>query len=113
MNIPTLTNGTKKFVVGLLAISTTCLVTVPVRADNAVVQESIQQSVNTGNGNTSVQNSFQESSIDRTSRRGRNSEAVNNGVIQRNDQFCDNLGDDNFCGQNTEQRSNIRQRSRR
>lgn len=116
MNINTKTGirGTKKVILGLLAISALGLVALPSRADDAVIQESIQQSVNTGNGNTSIQNSFQESRINRrTGKGGRNNQEINTGVVQRNDQFCDQLGEDNVCLQNTDQRSRIRrQRSR-
>ena len=107
MNTKALTTGTKKIFVGLLAISALGMIASPVSADEAVVQDSIQESVNTGRGNLSIQNSSQESRI---YRRGRNrfSDDVDTGVIQRNNQYCDQLGRNNVCDQNTDQRSNIR-----
>ena len=109
MNTKTVTMGTKRFILGLLAISALGVVGLPVRADDAVIQDSIQRSVNTGDWNTSIQNSYQESRINRRSWRGnRNYDDIDTGVVQRNDQYCDQLGIGNLCVQNTDQRSNIR-----
>ncbi|VEP15370.1 conserved hypothetical protein [Hyella patelloides LEGE 07179] len=110
MNTQTFAIGTKRLIVGLLAISALGAIALPVRADEAIIQESRQESINTGEGNTSVQNSNQESRI-RNSRDGyRRYDDDSTGVVQTNDQFCDQLGEDNVCAQNTDQRTNIRQR---
>ena len=103
--------GTKRVILGLLTISALGIVGLPARADEAVIQQSIQESVNTGDGNTSIQNSYQESRINRRSRRGsRNYEEIDTGVVQKNEQVCDQLGGENLCIQNTDQRSRIRHR---
>ena len=103
--------GTKRVILGLLTISALGIVSLPARADDGVIQQSIQESVNTGDGNTSIQNSYQESRINRRSRRGsRNYEEIDTGVVQKNEQVCDQLGVENLCIQNTDQRSRIRHR---
>ena len=103
--------GTKRIILSLLAISTLGFVALPARADDAVIQDSIQESINTGKGNTSIQNSYQESQIYRRNRRGgRNLEEIDTGVVQTNDQYCDQAGRNNLCVQNTDQRSRIRYR---
>ena len=96
----------QRIILGLLAISAFGVVALPARADDAVIQESIQESINTGNGNTSIQNSYQESRINRRGRKSQRNQ-VDAGVVQKNDQFCDQLGDDNVCLQNSEQHSRI------
>ncbi len=104
------TMGTKRVVLSLLAISNLGLVALPARADNAIIQESLQESINTGKGNTSIQNSYQESQI-RRDRRGRgNGEVIDTGVVQRNDQYCDQAGRNNLCVQNSNQHNRIRYR---
>ena len=114
MNTKTLTIGTKRIVIGLLAIASVGVVSLPVRADDAVIQQSVQEAINTGDGNTSVQNSSQESRIQRKSRgRYGDYDGDSTGVVQSNDQYCDQLGEDNLCVQNTDQRSNIRHQRRR
>ena len=113
MNINTQpwTMATKRVVLSLLAISTLGFVALPARADEGIIQDSIQESINTGKGNTSIQNSYQESRINRRNRRGgRNMEEIDTGVVQTNDQYCDQVGRNNLCVQNTDQRSRIRYR---
>ena len=100
--------GSKKIILGLLAISAFGIVALPARADNAVIQESIQESINTGNGNTSIQNSSQRTSINRRSRRGNRRDEYSSGVVQTNKQMCDQYGDENLCLQNSEQRTRVR-----
>ncbi len=100
--------GTKRVILGLVAISAFGIVASPVRADNAVIQESIQESINTGNGNTSIQNSSQRTRINRHSRRGNRRDKFSSGVVQTSDQYCNQLGDDNLCMQNNEQRTRVR-----
>ena len=114
MNTKTFAIGTKRIMIGLVAIATVGVVSLPVRADDAVIQESVQEAINTGDGNTSVQNSYQDSRIERKSRnRYGDYDDNSTGVVQRNDQYCDQLGEDNLCVQNTDQRSNIRHQRRR
>ena len=100
--------GSKRLILGLLAISAFGMVASPARADNAVIQESIQESINTGNGNTSIQNSSQRTSIHRRNRTGKKRDQVDAGVVQKSEQYCDNLGDENLCMQNNEQRTRVR-----
>ena len=100
--------GTKRVILGLVAISAFGIVASPARADNAVIQESIQESINTGNGNISIQNSSQKSRINHRGRRGNRREQVSSGVVQKSEQYCDQLGDENLCMQNNEQRTRVR-----
>lgn len=113
MNIQSLTIGTKRFFFGLLTISALGVLVLPARADEAVIQDSVQEAIQTGEGNTTILNSTQESRINRNSR-GRYSrqEQGSTGVVQRTGQYCDQAGFDNLCVQNSEQRSNIRQNRR-
>ncbi|MDJ0681365.1 MAG: hypothetical protein QNJ18_16015 [Xenococcaceae cyanobacterium MO_167.B52] len=110
MNIQTnnLIKGSKKVILGLFAISAFGIVALPARADNAVIQESIQESINTGNGNTSIQNSSQRTRIERSSRTGKRRDQYSSGVVQKSEQYCDQLGDENLCMQNNEQRTRVR-----
>jgi hypothetical protein len=113
MNTNTFTIGTKRLIVGLLAISALGVVSLPARADDAVIQDSVQETYNTGEGNTSIQNSNQESRIERRSRdEYGNYEDSSSGVVQKNAQYCDQYGADNLCAQNTDQRSNVRHERR-
>lgn len=111
MNTQTLAIGTKRIIIGLVTVATLGVISLPVRADDAVIQESVQEAINTGEGNTSVQNSYQDSRIERKSRNRYDDNDT--GVVQRNDQYCDQYGENNLCAQNTEQRSNIRHNRRR
>ncbi len=114
MNTKTFTIVTKRFMIGLLTISALGVISVPTRADDAVIQDSTQETINTGEGNTSIQNSDQRSQIDRRSRdEYSNYDDSDAGVVQTNDQYCDQLGEDNLCAQNTDQRSEIRERRSR
>ena len=114
MNTKTFAIGTKRFVIGLCAISNLGFFALPTRADDAVIQDSTQETINTGEGNTSIQNSNQESRIDRRSRdEYGNYDSSDAGIVQTNDQYCDQLGKDNLCVQNTDQRSDVRERRSR
>ncbi len=112
MNIQTFADNGKQIVLGLLAVSTIGMVT-PARADDALIQESVQESVITGADNVSIQNSNQSnqqhteyrdrygssssSSYDRYGERG------NTGIVQRSDQYCDQVGEYNTCVQDAQQ----------
>lgn len=110
MNTKTFAIGTKRLIIGLFAISALGVVSLPTRADDAIIQDSAQETINTGEGNTSIQNSNQESRINRSSRdEYGNYDKSDAGVVQSNDQYCDQLGEDNLCVQNTDQRSNVRE----
>ena len=107
-------NG-KQVVFTLLAISTIGLVASPAKADDAVIQESIQESVVTGNDNISIQNSNQRNqqfteyrNLSGYSRYGYHNydDNSNTGIVQRSEQFCDQLGEYNTCVQDAQQ-SNI------
>lgn len=117
-----LTTYSKRTVFALLAISSIGLVTAPAKADNALIQESVQESVMTGNDNISIQNSNQTNQQyteyrDRGyGRRDRHQYGDNSstGVVQRSDQYCDQLGEYNTCIQDTQQsNSSYTRRDRR
>ena len=97
-----------KTVLALIAVSTVGL-SLPVRADEALIQETVQESYTTGHGNVSVQSSSQQNrqySEKRHNYRDRN----NVGIVQRSDQFCDQYGEGNACVQDAQQRNTSRQR---
>jgi hypothetical protein len=100
-------NG-KQVVFALLAIASIGLISSPAKADDAVIQESVQQSVSTGNNNVSVQNSNQRNrqvTESRDDRYGGDSyeDTSSTGIVQRSDQFCDQLGEYNTCVQDAQQ----------
>ena len=94
-----------KQIFALLALSTVSLIALPAQADEALIQESFQQSVTTGSDNLSVQNSNQQnrqSSVERGDRyKTGKTESV--GIVQRSEQLCDQYGEFNTCVQNTKQ----------
>ena len=111
----------KKILLALLTVSSVGIFTDPAQADNAVIQESIQESVITGQDNVSVQNSNQSNHQhteyrDRYSRyhHSKDETSDNTGIVQRSDQYCDQVGEYNTCVQDAQQsnRSTSR-RSRR
>lgn len=108
MNKQTLISNSKQVAFAFLAISTIGLITAPAQADDALIQESVQESVVTGNDNLSVQNSHQ-SNQQYTEYRGRQGYDRNygddssTGVVQRSDQYCDQLGEYNTCVQDAQQ----------
>lgn len=111
MNTQAFANNSKQIILALLTVSTIGVVANPAQADNALIQESIQESVVTGQDNISVQNSNQSNRQrteyrDRYSRynSGRGSEAGGStGIVQRSDQFCDQVGEFNSCIQDAQQ----------
>jgi hypothetical protein len=108
MNKQIFSQNSKQVVFALLAIATLGLMTSPVKADDAVIQESIQESVITGNDNVSVQNSNQRNRQVTESRDYRSGydnyqDQSNTGIVQRSDQFCDQLGEYNTCVQDAQQ----------
>ncbi|MFB6275674.1 MAG: hypothetical protein ABEI32_05940 [Halothece sp.] len=106
MNIKMLTTGTKTVLLGLLTVSALGAVSLPAKGDNAVIQESTQESVITGEGNVSGQSSYQRSSVEERSRG--HSEEADVGVVQSNRQYCDQYGARNVCAQSSDQRSDVR-----
>jgi hypothetical protein len=103
-------NNNKKLIFGLLALSTIGLISLPAKADDAVIQETIQESYNTGNGNVSVQHSRQQNRQSRDYRDGYGYYENNNtGIVQRNQQYCDQFGEHNACVQDAEQRNSHHQ----
>ena len=111
MNMQILTVNSQKIVFSLLAIASLGLTPLSAKADDALIQESFQESYTTGVGNVSVQNSRQ---LNRQSSeyRGRNryyrGSDNNTGVVQRTQQLCDQYGESNVCVQNGEQRNTSR-----
>lgn len=100
----------KKIALVVLAFSTLGLAAVPARADEALIQETVQESYTTGNDNVSVQSSSQQNR-QYSSSRGRRVYGNRNdvGIVQRSQQLCDQLGDGNACVQNARQRNTNRQ----
>lgn len=98
--------NSKKAIVATLAISSAIAgISFPASADDAVIQETNQESYITGSGNTTVQRSNQ---VNRQYRNDRDhswgQEANNNtGIVQRNQQYCDVYGEVNNCIQDTSQ----------
>jgi hypothetical protein len=105
---------TSKVIFGLLAISTIGLGSLPVRADDAVIQETRQESYNTGNGNVSVQHSRQQNrnSSDYRDKYGYY-ENNNTGIVQRSQQYCDQFGEYNACIQDAQQQNTTHNRRSR
>ena len=101
---------TKKAIVAFLAFSTLGLAAIPARADEALIQETVQESYTTGHDNVSVQNSSQQNR-QYSSTRGRRVYGNRNdvGIVQRSQQLCDQLGDGNACVQDATQRNTSRQ----
>ncbi|MBE9171024.1 hypothetical protein IQ238_27075 [Pleurocapsales cyanobacterium LEGE 06147] len=108
------TPKTNKVIFGLLAISTIGFSSLPVKADNAVIQETVQESYNTGKGNVSVQHSRQQNrqSSDYRDRYGYY-ENHNTGIVQRSQQYCDQFGEYNTCVQDAQQQNTIHNRRSR
>lgn len=104
MNKQFFTNNTSKAIFSLLAFSTISLLSAPAQADDALIQETVQESVITGNDNLSIQNSSQQnrqSSVYRD--RYKYGQEDNTGIVQRSEQFCDQYGEFNTCVQNAKQ----------
>lgn len=102
-----------KTVLALLAVSTVGL-SLPVRADEALIQETVQESYTTGHDNVSVQSSSQQNR-QYSETRGRHNYRDRNsvGIVQRSDQLCDQYGEGNACVQDAQQRNTSRQRHSR
>ncbi|MCC0177504.1 hypothetical protein I4641_10995 [Waterburya agarophytonicola K14] len=122
MNVQILNSHSKQLVFALLAVSTIGLFSVPAKADDALIQESIQESVVTGSDNVSVQNSNQRNQQyteyrDNHGRYGRDNYNYNDngstGIVQRSDQFCDQVGEYNTCVQDAQQSNNSHTRRER
>ena len=103
-------NRSKQILLALLTVSSVGILASPARADNAVIQESIQESVVTGQDNVSVQNSNQSNRQhteyrDRYSGYHQNREEASDstGIVQRSDQYCDQVGEYNTCVQDAQQ----------
>ena len=111
MNKQIMTQNNKRVVFALLAVSTIGLLAAPAKADNALIQESVQESVVTGNDNVSIQNSNQRNQQvteyrDRSYGRhgyGNYEDDSSTGIVQRSDQYCDQLGEYNTCVQDAQQ----------
>jgi len=110
MNTKTFANHSKQIIFTLLTVSTVGILANPAQADNAVIQESIQESVVTGQDNVSVQNSNQSNRQhteyrDRYSRynQGGDDAVESTGIVQRSDQYCDQVGEYNTCVQDAQQ----------
>ena len=120
MNMQILNSYSKQAVFTLLAISTVGLITTPAKADNALIQESVQESVVTGNDNVSVQNSHQRNQQSTEYRNYGRHHGYDNyqddsstGIVQRSSQYCDQLGEYNTCVQDAQQSNSSHTRRER
>jgi hypothetical protein len=97
----------KVLAIGLLTVTTLASFALPIRADEANVQNGDQQVVITGDGNSATQNIDQRN---RTNRRGNRDNA---GVAQSCGQLSDIQGNDNNTDQNCRQSNSSRSRRNR
>lgn len=103
---------TPKAILTVLAVSTIGLTAIPAQADEALIQETVQESYTTGADNVSVQSSSQQNR-QYSNTRGRYRDRNNVGIVQRSQQLCDQLGEGNACIQDAQQRNTSRQRHSR
>ncbi|GAB4552464.1 MAG: hypothetical protein Tsb0014_46290 [Pleurocapsa sp.] len=104
MNKQIFSNHTAKAILALLAVSTIGLVTSPAKADDALIQETVQRSVTTGSNNLSVQTSRQNNrQVNINGGRYGHGKDNNTGIVQRTDQSCDQYGEFNTCVQDARQ----------
>lgn len=121
MNTQIFANRSKQILFAFLATATLVAIASPAQADDALIQESIQESLVTGEDNVSVQNSNQTNNQYTESRqRGRGyygygeRESGSTGIVQRSNQYCDQVGAANTCVQDAQQsNSSTTRRSRR
>ena len=107
-------NQVQKITLAAVAISTLSMTASPVKADEALIQETVQESYTTGVGNVSVQTSSQQNRQYRTEL-GRYFYGNQNdvGIVQRSQQLCDQYGEANACVQNSRQSNTSRHRRSR
>lgn len=100
-----LMSSVQKVALVAVAMSTLGAIANPVRADEALIQETVQESYSTGVGNVSVQSSSQQNRQYRGTRGSRRyyEDRDNIGIVQRSQQLCDQLGDLNTCVQDSRQ----------
>ncbi|MEO1673136.1 MAG: hypothetical protein AAFR77_20550 [Cyanobacteria bacterium J06631_2] len=120
MNTQIFADRSKQILFALLTITTVSTIASPAQADDALIQESIQESVVTGEDNLSVQNSNQSNRQSTEYRdRGRYSrygygkgdrDSGSTGIVQRSDQYCDQVGAANTCVQDAQQSNQSRTR---
>lgn len=111
MNKQIFTTNSRRIVFSLLAITSLGLTPLSAKADDALIQESFQESYTTGENNVSVQNSRQlnrQSTTTHGRRRHYGDDDGSTGVVQRTQQLCDSYGASNACVQNGEQRNTSR-----
>ena len=112
MNMQIFSNRSKQILCAALAVSSMSLAASPAKADDALIQESVQESIVTGSDNISVQNSQQSNqqySVYRDRRKyGRAGydnyqDQSSTGIVQRSNQYCDQVGEYNSCIQDAQQ----------
>ncbi|MEM6613757.1 MAG: hypothetical protein AAF652_16155 [Cyanobacteria bacterium P01_C01_bin.72] len=116
MNTQTFADRSQQILFALLTVATVSTISSPAQADDALIQESIQESVVTGEDNISVQNSSQSNRQfteyrDRYGRYGYgrgDGESSSTGIVQRSDQYCDQVGAANTCVQDAQQSNSSR-----
>jgi hypothetical protein len=109
MNKKNFISAPKALLFGLLAVSTLSIIPSSAQADEAIIQETIQESYNTGKDNLSIQNSSQQNRQSTTYRDRYGSVDSNNiGIVQRTQQYCDQYGEYNTCVQNSQQLNSTR-----
>ncbi|MEM8673336.1 MAG: hypothetical protein AAGF83_05615 [Cyanobacteria bacterium P01_G01_bin.67] len=112
MNMQVFSNHSKQILFTVIAVSSMNLAVSPAQADDALIQESVQESVVTGRDNISVQNSNQSNqqySVYRDRRKyghygyDNYQDQSSTGIVQRSDQYCDQVGEYNSCVQDAQQ----------
>jgi hypothetical protein len=99
----------KTLLFSLLAVSALAIVPSSAQADQAIIQETIQESYNTGKDNLSIQNSTQQNRQSSFSRdRWSGDDGNNTGIVQRTQQYCDQYGEYNTCVQDSQQLNTTR-----
>lgn len=112
MNMQIFSNRGGQIFCAAVAVSSMSLMVSPAKADNALIQESVQESVVTGRDNISVQNSQQSNQQYSVYRDRRNygrsghdsyQDQSSTGIVQRSNQYCDQVGEYNSCIQDAQQ----------
>jgi hypothetical protein len=109
MNKKHFISAPKTLLFSLLAVSALSIIPNSAQADDAIIQETIQESYSTGKDNLSIQNSSQQNrqSTFKSDRYG-SVDNNNTGIVQRTQQYCDQYGEYNTCVQNSQQLNNTR-----
>ncbi|BAU63679.1 hypothetical protein STA3757_10450 [Stanieria sp. NIES-3757] len=109
MNKKNFISAPKTLLFGLLAVSALSIIPSSAQADEAIIQETVQESYSTGKDNLSIQNSSQQNRQSTVYRdRYGSFDSNNTGIVQRTQQYCDQYGESNTCVQNSQQINSTR-----